>query len=76
VHEYFRSWESIGLREFKQVIAAQLVHTVGVGYVVKGPRVTLSSSFEIDNVTNEDVFDFYGVQRPGRAFYIKSTAEL
>jgi vitamin B12 transporter len=76
VHEYFRSWESIGLLEFKQVIPAQLVHTVGVGYVVKGPRATLSSSFEIDNLTNEDVFDFYGVQRPGRAFYVKTTAEL
>lgn len=76
VHEYFRSWESIGLREFKQVIPEQLVHTVGLGYVVKGPRATLSSSFEIDNVTDEDVFDFFGVQRPGRAFYFKTTAEL
>lgn len=76
VHDYFRSWESIGLREFKQVIPAQLVHTVGVGYLLKGPRATLSSSFEIDNLTNEHVFDFFGVQRPGRAFYVKTTAEL
>jgi len=76
VHEYFRSWESIGLREFKQVIAAQFVHTVGVGYVVKGPRTTLSTSFDIENVTDEKVYDFFGVQRPGRAFYFKTMVDL
>ncbi len=76
VHEYFRGWESIGLREFKQTIDSQLVHTVGLGYLVENDHATVSSTLEVQNVTDEKVFDFFGVQRPGRAFYIKTTAEL
>jgi vitamin B12 transporter len=76
VHEYFRGWESIGLRESKQTIDSQLVHTVGLGYVVKNDRATVSSTLEAQNVTDETVFDFFGVQRPGRAFYVKTTAEF
>jgi vitamin B12 transporter len=76
VHEYFRGWESIGLREFKQTIDSQLVHTVGLGYFVKSDDATLSSTLEVQNATDEVVFDFFGVQRPGRAFYVKTTAEF
>ncbi len=76
VHEYFRGWESIGLREFKQIIDAQWVHTVGLGYLVKSDHRSLSSTLEVQNVTDEVVFDFFGVQRPGRAFYVKTTAEF
>jgi outer membrane receptor protein involved in Fe transport len=76
VHEYFRSWESIGLVEFKQVIPAQVVHDVGLGYVVPAGRATFSTTLEVQNLTNEPVFDFFGVQRPGRAFSLKATMEL
>lgn len=76
VHEYFRGWESVGLREFKQVIAAQLVHGVGLGYLVRGDGTSLSTTLEVQNLTDELVFDFFGVQRPGRAFYMKTTAEF
>jgi vitamin B12 transporter len=76
VHEYFRGWESIGLREFKQVIPSQLVHTIGLGYLVHSDRASVSSTLEVQNVTDEAVFDFFGVQRPGRAFHIKTTAEF
>ena len=76
VHEYFRGWESIGLREFKQTIDSQFVHTVGLGYLVTNGRATLSSTLELQNLTDEAVFDFFGVQRPGRAFYVKTTAEF
>ena len=48
----------------------------GVSYGETSAGSSLRSSFEIDNLTNEDVFDFYGVQRPGRAFYFKTAAEL
>jgi vitamin B12 transporter len=76
VHEYFRDWESIGDREFKQTIDLQLVHTVGLGYEVKNDDATVSSTVEVQNVTDEAVVDFFGVQRPGWAFYIKTTAEF
>jgi vitamin B12 transporter len=76
VHEYFRGWESVGLVEFKQVIPAQAVHGVGLGYLVQSDRARLSTSLEIQNLSDEPTFDFFGVQRPGRAFHLKTTAEL
>jgi TonB family protein len=75
-HSFYRGWESIGNPEFKQVTPAQLVHSLGLGYLVKNDRAEVSSTFEIQNLTDEPVFDFYGVQRPGRAFYLKTTAEF
>jgi vitamin B12 transporter len=76
VHEFFRGWESIGAREFKQTIPSQLVHTIALGYLVRNDRTTVSTTLEVQNVTDEAVFDFIGVQRPGRAFYAKATAEF
>jgi len=76
VHEFFRGWESVGLLEHKQVILAQAVHGASLGYLVAAAQRSVSMTFEVQNVTDEPVFDFYGVQRPGRAFYLKSTAEF
>jgi len=76
VHEYFRNWESVGLREFKQVIPSQLVHSAGLGYVVGSEQGTMSTTLEMQNLNDEPVFDYFGTQRPGRSFYIKITAEL
>jgi hypothetical protein len=38
--------------------------------------VQATSSLELQNLTNEPAYDFFGVQRPGRAVYAKSTLEL
>jgi TonB family protein len=76
VHKYFRGWESVGAVEFKQVIPAQLVHGVGLGYLVRGDHGSLSTTLEVQNLTDAPVFDLFGVQRPGRAFFGKTTAEF
>jgi TonB family protein len=76
VHDYFRGWESIGLRDFKQTIPSQFVHGASVGYLVQSARTRLTTALDVQNITNETVYDFYGVQRPGRAFYAKITAEF
>ncbi|WP_437632368.1 TonB-dependent siderophore myxochelin receptor MxcH [Sorangium sp. So ce854] len=76
VHEYFRNWESVGLREFKQVIPSQLVHSAGLGYVVKSGQASLSTALEMQNLTDVPVFDYFGAQRPGRSFHVKVTAAL
>jgi vitamin B12 transporter len=76
VQEYYRGWESVGLKEFKQVIPSQLVHSLAVVYLVDTDHGSLSSSMEVQNLSDEDVYDFFGVQRPGRAFYAKMTFEL
>lgn len=76
VHEFFRAWESVGDPDHKQVIEAQLVHGVSVGYLVADAQRSVSTTFEIQNITDERVVDFYGVQRPGRGYYLKGTADF
>ena len=76
VHSFYRGWESQGLREYKQIVDAQLTHDVGVSWTVIRELARITSTFEIDNVTNAKVYDFFGVQRPGRAYFVKVMAEL
>jgi outer membrane receptor protein involved in Fe transport len=75
VHWFYRGWESQGLREFKQRVDAQLVHGAWLTYALRGPP-SLSLTVEAQNVTDAKAFDHFGVQRPGRAFFMKLTGEL
>jgi vitamin B12 transporter len=76
VHEFYRGWESVGLKEFKQVIDAQITHGAALSYLIRGDELSLSFSGEISNLSDAKVFDDFGVQRPGRATYFKTTAEF
>jgi vitamin B12 transporter len=76
VHGFYRGWESQGLRAFKQTVDAQVTHNVGVSWVVSRLSGRVTSTFEVANVTDAKVFDNFGVQRPGRAFYLKLTGEI
>jgi outer membrane cobalamin receptor len=76
VHGFYRGWESVGLRSFKQTVDAQLLHSAALTYVVQGEHLTLGFTGEVQNLTDAAAFDFFGVQRPGRAFYFKTTAEF
>jgi vitamin B12 transporter len=76
VHEFYRSWEGQGDPRFKQVVPMQVTHTLGVTYS-NGHRLgRYSFNFEAQNLGDAQVFDFFGVQRPGRSYYGKLTAEL
>jgi hypothetical protein len=75
VHSFFRGWESIGLREFKQVIDAQLTHAAGLTWTADRYPTRASATLEVDNFTDAKAFDNFGVQRPGRAFYLKLALE-
>ncbi len=75
VHEFFRSWESAGRRDYKLSIDAQLLHSAALTYLVSGPR-TFSATFEVQNLSDERTYDFLGVQKPGRAYYFKGVIEL
>jgi vitamin B12 transporter len=76
VHSFYRGWESQGKREYKDVVDSQLTHDVGLSWIVERSVARVTSTFEVDNVTNARVYDFFGVQRPGRAFFIKVTGEI
>jgi outer membrane receptor protein involved in Fe transport len=72
VHEFFRDWESLGAPQYKQTVDAQLVHSLSLTYFLPA-RVLASFAFDMENLGDARVFDVYGVQRPGRAFYGKTT---
>jgi vitamin B12 transporter len=76
VHEFYRGWESVGLREYKETVPSQVSHGVGVTYAVHVGRGTLYGTFDVQNVTDADLFDYFGVQRPGRGYYFKLVGEL
>jgi vitamin B12 transporter len=75
VHGHFLTWESLGARETKPRTPSQLVHTAAVTYQVAEAQGTAAMSLEIQNVSDERVYDLFGVQRPGRALFLKLTVE-
>lgn len=75
VKGFYRSWESAGLREFKQVIPDQLVHSLSLVYLLQSGTLRTSSSLEVQNLSDARVYDFFGAQRPGRAVFLKTTLD-
>lgn len=73
VHGFPLSTGERGREDTRLRVAAQTVHTAALRYVVEGDTNTMSASVEVNNVTNAEVMDFFGVQRPGRAFFLKLT---
>lgn len=76
VHEFYRSWESVGLKKFKDVIPSQFVQNLGVTYEFPINGLTTALTAEVQNLMDTDVYDFFGVQKPGRAFYVKLTTQF
>jgi outer membrane receptor protein involved in Fe transport len=74
INSFFRGWESLGLRAFKQTVPSQTTHALALTYVARG-LLTQTWSADVENLTDAKTFDFFGAQRPGRAFYVKFTAE-
>ncbi|MEM1096273.1 MAG: TonB-dependent receptor plug domain-containing protein, partial [Bacteroidota bacterium] len=76
VHSFFRTWESAGQRAFASEIPEQITFAAGATYDSTRGRTRWSLTAEVQNLTNATVFDFFGVQRPGRAFFLKLTTQL
>jgi vitamin B12 transporter len=76
VHSFYRGWESLGLRQYKQVVPTQVLHSVGVSWSMKSAFGRLTTTLEVDNLSDAKAYDNYGVQRPGRAFYAKLRGEI
>jgi hypothetical protein len=71
VHRFYRGWESVGIAQFKQSIPHQTSHAIAATYVVRGHKTEIATTLEVQNVLDAKMFDFFGVQRPGRAFFGK-----
>ncbi|MFR9166783.1 MAG: TonB-dependent receptor domain-containing protein [Dysgonomonas sp.] len=69
VKEYYLSWSSYGEKDSKAEIPKQLSHDISVGYSLQNGRYNVS--LECNNLTNEELYDNYKLQKPGRSFGIK-----
>lgn len=68
VNEFFLFWEVDGNRESKNVIPSQ--HSGNLGWSLTEKDKKYSLSFECQNISNEQLYDNFRVQKPGRAFYL------
>ncbi|WP_437576673.1 TonB-dependent siderophore myxochelin receptor MxcH [Sorangium sp. So ce887] len=76
VHEFYVGWANSGLIASKAKVSSQLLHSLALTYVARLAPRTLSFTIEAHNLTDEPAFDFYGTQRPGRAFFSKAMLEM
>ena len=69
VGQFYLNWESLGSSTNKYDLPTQLSHDFGATYIMKGGKYNFS--FEVKNITNEELADNFGMLKPGRAFYGK-----
>lgn len=65
VGEFYTNWLSMESSK----VPDQFPHDLGLSYVF--PNKNFIASFDAKNVTNQQVYDNFAVQKPGRAFYLK-----
>lgn len=73
-HEFFLRWPSLGSEENKSVVPSQLVFDVGVGYTFPNKKIVLA--VDASNMFNEQVYDNYLLQKPGRAIFLKLNYQI
>jgi hypothetical protein len=73
IAEFYRGWGDVGDPEYKEVVPRQLTYSALVTYVFNADVGQLSATLELQNLTNAKVYDFFGVQKPGRALFAKIT---
>ena len=74
VHEFFLRWPSLGNAAKKRTVPSQLVSDAGVGYTLPSEKLIVAA--DVANLFNEQVYDNFLLQKPGRAFFLKLNYQL
>lgn len=69
VNWFYLNWESRGSIESKNKIPTQFSHNVALAYSMANGRYNISA--EVNNFTNELLYDNFRLQKPGRSAFIK-----
>ena len=69
-HQFYRNWESLASKG-KAYIPTQKLHDIGLSYTTPNNKAIVS--FNAKNITDQQIFDNWAMQKPGRAFYLKLT---
>ena len=70
VNGFYRNWSNVGSKN-RDYIPKQYPMDVGLTYTF--PKNKLAFSFDSKNILDQQVFDNFGLQKPGRSFYAKIT---
>ncbi|MFD1768599.1 TonB-dependent receptor domain-containing protein [Sphingobacterium suaedae] len=71
VHRFWLYWPSLGgnsVTDEKREIPEQLSHDLSVIYSVKNGRYNIG--LEVNNITNDRLYDNFSLQKPGRSFTV------
>ena len=74
LHKFYYYSSRIGSNKDDYMVPNQLSHNVSLNYSLKNGRYNLS--VECRNLTNEDLYDNFSLQKAGRAFYAKVRVAL
>ncbi len=74
VHRFFLRWPNLGNEDSKDFIPSQLVFDAGAGYTFPSRRVILA--LDVSNIFNEQVYDNFLLQKPGRAVFFKINYQI
>jgi vitamin B12 transporter len=75
VGEFDRTFQTYGTNRF--LVDRQILHFLALTYRVRDRgRKSLSTTLELQNITDAKSYDFFGAQRPGRAVYLKTVLEI
>ena len=73
VNSFLRNWSNVGGKNLDE-IPTQYPMDAGFAYTLPSNKITLS--VDVKNIFNQQVFDNFGLQKPGRAFYAKITYSI
>lgn len=69
VHAFYLYWPSLGISKDKYGIPQQIAHDLNIIYTLKNGRYNIG--LECKNLTNDQLYDNFSLQKPGRGFYGK-----
>lgn len=73
VEGFLRNWSNVGLNELDH-IPSQFSNSISLLFTFPGKKVTVS--FDAKNIFDKQLYDNFGLQKPGRAFYGKITYNI
>lgn len=73
VDEFLRNWANVGGKNL-DYIPTQFSNSIGIAYTFPSNKFTIS--VDAKNIFDQQIFDNFGLQKPGRAFYAKLTYSL
>ncbi|MGG5506195.1 MULTISPECIES: TonB-dependent receptor [unclassified Myroides] len=73
VEKFLRNWSNVGGKNLDE-IPTQSPHDIGLSYQVPGGKMSIS--LDAKNIFNQRIYDNFGLQKPGRAFYGKVTYSI